>query len=98
MSNTIHLIARTIALPDKVELVKAILLELIEPTRQETGCIKYELLQNQSDPTEFTIVEEWASDEALQAHGNSAHLKTAVSKLENVIAGPLDVRRYDLLA
>ena len=37
-----------VALPDKVEELKAILLGLIEPTRLEAGVIKYELLQNQS--------------------------------------------------
>jgi len=32
---------------------------LIEPTRKESGCISYELLQNRDDPTDFTFVEEW---------------------------------------
>ncbi len=95
---TIRVVARVIAIPDQVEAVKAILLELIEPTRQENGCIKYELLQNQSEPTDFTFVEEWSSHEALDAHLASAHIQKAVARLHGLIATEPDIRRYHLLA
>ncbi|WP_442945216.1 putative quinol monooxygenase [Nostoc sp.] len=64
-NQTIHVVARFVALPDKVEQLKTLLLGLIEPTKLEAGAIKYELLQNQSDPTDFTFVEEWESAAAL---------------------------------
>jgi quinol monooxygenase YgiN len=54
---TIRVVARVVALPDKVEEVKSVLIGLIEPTRKEDGCIIYELLQNHADPTDFTFVE-----------------------------------------
>lgn len=95
---TIRVVARVIALPDKVEAVKTVLLELIEPTRQENGCIKYELLQNQSEPTDFTFVEEWSSHQALDAHLASAHIQKAVAQLHGLIATEPDIRRYHLLA
>ncbi|MCC5636382.1 antibiotic biosynthesis monooxygenase [Nostoc sp. CHAB 5844] len=99
MSNqTTRVVARLIALPDKVEELKTVLLELIEPTRQEVGAIKYELLQNQSDPIDFTFVEEWTSNEALDTHLNSPHLQAAVAKLEGLVAAAPDIRRYYLLA
>ena len=56
------------AIPNKVEELKAILLGLIEPTRLEAGVIKYELLQNQSQPTDFTFVQEWEGAAALDTH------------------------------
>ncbi|TBR61464.1 antibiotic biosynthesis monooxygenase [Mastigocladus laminosus UU774] len=98
MTKSIRVVARISAHPEKVEELKAVFLELIEPTRQENGCIKYELLQNQSDPTEFTFVEEWTSDEALDAHLGSAHIQTAVAKLKDLVASDIDIRRYTLLA
>jgi hypothetical protein len=56
MSKTrVRVVARVVAVPDKVEEVKSILLGLIEPTRQEEGCIVYELLQNQKDPKRFYL-------------------------------------------
>ena len=97
-NQNIRVVARIVALPEKVEELKATLLELIEPTRQEAGAIKYELLQNQSDPTDFTFVEEWTSNEALDTHLESPHLQIVVAKTENLMAVAPDVRRYHLLA
>ncbi|HAX78479.1 MAG TPA: antibiotic biosynthesis monooxygenase [Cyanobacteria bacterium UBA11372] len=95
---TIRVVARLVAVPEKVEALKTVLLALIEPTRQETGCISYELLQNQFDPTDFTFVEEWTSNEALDNHLVSPHIEAAIAKLEGLIAAEPDIRRYNLLA
>lgn len=93
----LRVVARVVALPDKVEEVKSVLIELIEPTRQENGCIVYEMLQNQADPTDFVFVEEWESDAALDAHMSRAHFIEAVSKLDGLLAIPGDIRRYRLV-
>ncbi|QLE55784.1 putative quinol monooxygenase [Nostoc sp. TCL26-01] len=97
-TQTVRVVARVVALPDKVGELKAVLLELIEPTRKEAGAIKYELLQNQSDPTDFTFVEEWASAEALDAHLDSPHLQAVGAKLVGLVANEPDIRRYEVLA
>jgi quinol monooxygenase YgiN len=96
-AQTLRVVARLTALPDKVDEVAAILSELIEPTRREPGCISYELLQNNSDPTDFTFVEEWESDSALDSHIATPHLQKAVAAIRLVLAAPPDIRRYSLL-
>jgi quinol monooxygenase YgiN len=95
---TIRVVARVVALPDKVEEVKSVLLGLIEPTRKEQGCIVYELLQNQADPTDFTFVEEWETQALLEAHLASAHIEEAESQLDGLVAAEPDIRLYQLLA
>ncbi|MEG3974790.1 putative quinol monooxygenase [Microcoleus sp. herbarium8] len=95
---TLRVVARLTAFPDKVAELKSLLLSIIEPTRQEKGCIKYELLQNQADPTDFTFVEEWESAALLEQHLASNHLQAAVEKLEGLAVAPPDIRRYELLA
>lgn len=97
-NQTIRIVARIIALPNKVEELKAVLLELIEPSRQEAGAIEYKLLQNQDDPTDFTFIEEWTSDEALNTHLNSPHFQAGAAKLEGLLTAAPDIRRYHLLA
>ena len=97
-NQTIRVVARFIALPNKVEELKAVLLELIEPTRQEAGAIKYELLQNQYDLTDFTFVEEWTSHQALNTHLDSPHIQALAAKLEGLVTAAPDVGRYHLLA
>lgn len=95
---TIRVVARVVALPDKVEEVKSVLLRLIEPTRQEEGCIVYELLHSYEDPTDFTFVEEWESQALLDTHMASAHFAEAGSQLDGLIAAEPDIRLYRLLA
>jgi quinol monooxygenase YgiN len=95
---TLRAVARLVAFPDKVTELKSLLLSIIEPTRQEAGCIKYELLQNQADPTDFTFVEEWESATLLEQHLASNHIQAAVQQLDGLAVGLPDIRRYELLA
>jgi quinol monooxygenase YgiN len=95
--NSLRVVARIKAPPDKVDEARAILLELIEPTRKEPGCITYELLQNKSDATDFTFVEEWENESALDSHAVSNHIKDVTIKLRGVINKTPDIRRYSLV-
>lgn len=99
MSNTtVRVVARVVAIPENVEQVRAILTSLIEPTRKEKGCIQYQLLQNDTELSDFTFVEEWTSKAALDAHLASSHIEAASDKLEGLIASEPDIRLYKLLA
>ncbi|MBD2183452.1 putative quinol monooxygenase [Aerosakkonema funiforme] len=97
-NQTIRVVARLVALPEKVDELKSVLLGIIEPTRKEAGCIKYELLQNNADPADFTFVEEWESDALLDTHLGSEHIQKAIEKLDGLVAVTPDIRRYSLLA
>ncbi|HEY9621380.1 MAG TPA: putative quinol monooxygenase [Crinalium sp.] len=96
--STVRVVARLIAFPDKVEDAKALLFGLVAPTRQEPGCLQYDLLQNQADPTDFTFVEEWESHEALNAHLASEHIQAAIARVPELISEGPDIRRYIVLA
>ena len=95
---SLRVVARAVARPDKIDELRSTLLALIEPTRQEPGCIRYEMLQNNSDPTDFTFVEEWESDAALNAHLETDHFKEVAAKLPDLIVGQPDIRRYSVVA
>jgi quinol monooxygenase YgiN len=55
------------------------------------------LLQNNEDPAQFTFVEEWESDAALEAHLKTPHLAAAFLKMPALLAAPPDIRRYSLV-
>ena len=97
MNTAVRVVARLTSKPDKIEEMKAILLAVIEPTLKEAGCKRYELLQNNSDPADFTFVEEWESGAALDAHMTQPHLGAALGKARDLLAGAPDVRRYTTL-
>ena len=98
MSKTgIRVVAHVVALPGKQEEVKLALLDLVEPTRREQGCLIYELLQNQADASDFVFVEEWESETLLKAHLESPHMNEVDAKLDGLLAAPPDIRLYRLL-
>jgi quinol monooxygenase YgiN len=90
----LRVVAHVKARPDTVAEVRTLLSGLIEPTRNEPGCISYDLLQNHEDPTDFTFVEEWSGAEAFAGHFETPHIVETLPKLEPIVAAPPDIRRY----
>lgn len=95
MPQSIRVIAHVVALPGKEAEAKKLLMELVEATRTEAGCLRYELLQSSITPTEFVFVEEWESDTAFNQHMSSPHLEEAMLEGGRLLASPPDIRRYD---
>ena len=96
MSATIHVIARYVARAGKEEQLKAVLLAAVPPTRRELGCYQYDLLVNPADPRDLCFVERWDDEQALEEHGQTAHIRTLRSDVADLVEGPPDVRRYVL--
>jgi quinol monooxygenase YgiN len=69
------IVAHITAKADKIDLVKAELEKLIPPTRIESGCLQYDLHQDNDHPAHFMFYENWESREQWQAHMNNQHLK-----------------------
>ncbi|HJR58942.1 MAG TPA: putative quinol monooxygenase [Vicinamibacterales bacterium] len=92
--SVLGVVARILARPESAGLVREALRSLLEPTRAEVGCIIYELMQNEADPTDFTFYEEWTDAPALDAHARSPHIAAAFARLDGHLAAPPDVRRY----
>jgi quinol monooxygenase YgiN len=57
--------------PEKRKEVMQTLLSLIEPMRQEKGCLDYHVFQNIEDENSVSIIEEWKAREDLDRHMRS---------------------------
>lgn len=55
---------------------------LLEPTRVVPGCDCCRLYTDCEDPNAFTLLEEWATQEALDRHLTSSDFKTLVAAIE----------------
>ena len=84
--NTLTIIARIEAVPDKTQLVKEALMKLLNPTRKETGCLQYDLHQDTEHPEVFVFVENWQSRTLWQDHMNNDHLKAYIKATEGAVA------------
>lgn len=80
------IVANIVANEDKIDLVKAELLKLIEITRAEEGCINYDLHQDNENPAHFLFYENWESRELWQTHMNNTHLAEYMAATESAVA------------
>ncbi len=51
-----------------VDVVRQLLAQAGQLSRQEPGCQRFEVYHSQADPQQFVLCEHWASQEALDAH------------------------------
>ncbi|GEM75491.1 putative quinol monooxygenase [Vibrio sagamiensis] len=80
------IVANIVANEDKIELVKSELIKLIDITRNEEGCINYDLHQDHNNPAHFMFYENWVSRELWQVHMGNKHLSEYISATEGAVA------------
>jgi len=81
------IVANIKAKADRIDLIKAELEKLIDITRAEKGCIKYDLHQDNENPAHFLYYESWKSCELWQAHMGNQHLKNYMTATEGAVEG-----------
>ncbi len=60
---------------DKQEQFLAAFRKMADETRKEKGCIYYDLHQDAKDSLAYVLLENWATQEDLDAHGQTEHMK-----------------------
>ena len=76
------------ARPGKEKELKEALLTLVAHTRQETGCINYDLHRHLDQPGKFAFYENWVDKAALEQHRASPHmLRLSVQKRVSLSLG-----------
>lgn len=80
-----HIVATIIAKPGRRDEVKALLLDLIQPARDEPGCLYYDLYQEQDAPDTFYINDGWASDRAVEDHIAHPNVVAVTAKLTPLV-------------
>jgi quinol monooxygenase YgiN len=55
--------------------------DLVEVSRAEPGCVRYELHTDVGEPRRFVFLEEWADADALALHNKAPHLLALLEDL-----------------
>jgi quinol monooxygenase YgiN len=71
--------------------LRAVLEALVAPTRQESGNLAYNLYTG-ADGKSFLFFEHWASQEALDLHGKTAHFQKMLHDSLPLTDGAMDVK------
>jgi len=77
-------------IPPKKDDGIAALKQVTAPSRAESGSVRYEVLQQNSRPNHFTLVETWRNHKALEAHEVAEHTR----KLRDILL-PIGGSLYD---
>jgi quinol monooxygenase YgiN len=96
--STLKVVAIAETSADKAAELKNVCLRLIEPTRKESGCISYELYEDNNNPGRFTFIEEWESQEHLDVHLKTPHLVAAGEAFGKIITKDLVVLMLNKIA
>lgn len=68
--------------------------KLIKLTREEQGCVHYDLVQSDKNSDSIAILEAWESNEALNNHSSSEHFKDLVPKIASLCVSPPVIDSY----
>ncbi len=72
MPSQLNIIAHITPHPEYLDAAKRAILEIIEPTRAEPGCLTFRLSEDAENGT-LHLYEEWRDEEALAAHHEQSY-------------------------
>lgn len=87
----LNVVALISAKPGSEAIVRDALTELVGHTRQEEGCLKYELFESAATPGTFVTIEEWTDQAALDAHMASPHIAATFATAGDHLASAPDI-------
>lgn len=90
----IRIMARITAKAGSEAELREVLQVLLSPSRQESGCLSYELFHNQDNPLEFVTLEHWRDQAAADAHMTTAHLAKAIACATPMLAQAPTIDRF----
>lgn len=88
-------VAKNFIQEDKINEAIELYKELVEKTRKEQGCIKYELCQDTQNPTILTMIEEWEDRDFLEKHFKTEHFTRIVPMIGKLLARDKEVNIYN---
>lgn len=63
----------------------------------EPGCLTYQLYKSKKEANVYIFMEQYASADALKAHGQTDYFKAAQPGLGACLAGAPDIQYYDIV-
>ncbi|BBL89427.1 antibiotic biosynthesis monooxygenase [Vibrio rotiferianus] len=93
----IHLTAAFYAKTDSISQLKQALEGMLEPTRNEPGCLRYQLFQDKNDPSQFLFQEQFADQAAFDQHCKTEHFQTLLASLDGLLLSEPKLTFYEEL-
>jgi quinol monooxygenase YgiN len=86
---SVVLTATVRALPGQEAVIRAALLDMVAPSRDESGCLCYNLHESQEEPGLFIFYEQWTDQAAFDAHLETPHFLGLDAKIDGRTEPPV---------
>ena len=80
--------------PESVDAFKAATIENARNSVKEPGIARFDVVQQQDDPTRFVLVEAYRTEQAPAAHKETAHYRTWRDAVAPLMAEPRTSRKF----
>ena len=91
----ITIIAKFRVLSGSVEEFKKCAVNVVRDTRKEKGNLAYKIYQNRQNPTQFTFIEEWLNDTAIEQHNNAKHFIKFLEDIKPLTEGDIQIEQLN---
>ena len=91
----ITIIAKFDVKPSHIEEFTKCVINCVRETKKERGCLSYKFYQNRRDKSQFTFIEEWLNDVAIEEHNNAPHFKRFIEEIRHLTNGDVKIEQLE---
>ena len=91
-------VAESLAKPGCEDELRTQLLALVDASRAEPGCVKYDLHENPDEPGKFLFYEIWKDDDAFVYHTKAKHSVEFGPKVAHLRLPSPPLRKFRVIA
>ncbi|MCG7487927.1 antibiotic biosynthesis monooxygenase [Vibrio sp. Of14-4] len=93
----IHLTATFEAKPGQEDTLKQLLLDMVQPTQNEVGCIRYTLLRDKGNSSIFMFQEQFIDQAAFDTHCREPHFLNLLDNLDGLLTKEPSITFFEQL-
>jgi len=94
LNDTVMIVALWRAAPEAADEIRQILGELARATRDEPGCLRFDVLEADRTPGQFVLFEQYAGEESRRRHLDTGHFRRLVLGRAAPLLTHRDVQPY----
>jgi quinol monooxygenase YgiN len=93
----IVLVAGLRARPGREKALQELLEQMLEPTRDEPGCLTYDLHQSVVDPELFFVYAVWQDEACADKHSRMKHAQAFKNVAPDLLEGPVLLNKWRIV-
>lgn len=93
----VYVVTHIDLMPNGTPAGLTLLKQLAADTLKETGCVRFEIMQQDGRPNHLTLVGIWKDQKGFDAHDSAVYTKQFREKIQPLIGSPWDERLHKIV-